>query len=97
MKIFNNNIQKVLNAYNKNTNTKKVKESNRLSKKDEFSISKEAKEIQRAMKAAKNSPDIRKEKIQEIRERINSGNYNVDAKKIAEKMIDEANMFKDHK
>ena len=97
MKIFNNNIQKVLNAYNKNTNTKKVKESNRFSKKDEFSISKEAKEIQRAMKAAKNSPDIRKEKIQEIRERINSGNYNVDAKKIAEKMIDEANMFKDHK
>ncbi|MBS4535789.1 flagellar biosynthesis anti-sigma factor FlgM [Clostridium sp. D2Q-14] len=96
MKIFNNNsINKVMNAYKK-TNKNEVSENNRLGKKDEFTISKEAKDIQRAFKIAKESPDIRKEKVEEIKARYDSGNYNIDPKKVVEKMIEDIKIRNDY-
>jgi len=90
MKINNNNISKMLSAYNKqNLNTTKTKEneSTRLKRKDEINISDEAKEIQSLMKKLKDMPEVRQEKINEIKEKINSGNYEIDPEKIAEKML----------
>ena len=90
MKINNNNISKMLSAYNKQSlNTSKLKEneSTRLKRKDEINISDEAKEIQSLMKKLKDMPEVRQEKINEIKEKINSGNYEIDPEKIAEKML----------
>lgn len=89
MKISNNNnINKVMKAYQK-TNKKEVSENTRLNKKDQFTISEEAKDIQKALKVAKESPDIRKEKVEKIKAKYDSGNYNIDPKKVAEKMIED--------
>ncbi len=40
--------------------------------------------------AAKNSPDVREDKVQEYQERIRNGSYEVDAGKIADGMLREA-------
>lgn len=94
MKIFNNNnINKIMKSYGK-TGKKEVFESSRLKKKDQFTISNEAKDIQKALKIAKESPDIREEKIREIKMRLDSGNYNINSKKVAEKLIEDINSRK---
>lgn len=89
MKI-NNNISKILSVYNKQqikSNKKQDNKTNSLNFKDELSISNEAKEIQQLMKKLKDIPDVREEKINEIKERIKSGTYEINPEKIAEKML----------
>ncbi|MBS4538150.1 flagellar biosynthesis anti-sigma factor FlgM [Clostridium sp. D2Q-11] len=94
MKIFNNNnIKNIMKAYD-NKDKKEVSENSRLKKKDEFTISDEAKDIQKALKVAKDSPDIREEKIREIKMKVDSGNYSIDPKKVAEKIIEDINSRK---
>ncbi|QUH24929.1 flagellar biosynthesis anti-sigma factor FlgM [Serpentinicella alkaliphila] len=89
MKIFNNpNVQKVMNIYNK-SNSKSVEktESTKLAK-DRIEISEKAKEYQVALKAFKQLPEVREEKVKELREKIQSGNYQVSGKEIADKIIE---------
>lgn len=57
------------------------------SKKDEFKISGQAKDFQVAMKALRNIPDIRKEKVFEVSQKIENGQYDVKAEDVAEKLI----------
>ncbi|QEK11305.1 flagellar biosynthesis anti-sigma factor FlgM [Crassaminicella thermophila] len=88
MKINNNpNIQKILGAYNKN-----IKGSNKLEKpkmqKDKIEISESAKEFQIALNAYKKLPEVRKEKVEEIKKQIASGNYNPSAEEIVNSMFD---------
>ncbi|MGO1368463.1 MAG: flagellar biosynthesis anti-sigma factor FlgM [Senegalia sp. (in: firmicutes)] len=93
MKIFNNgNINKIQNAYKNNSikSDQKIKSD----KKDEFTISDEAKMIQKAIKLAKNSPDIREEKIKEIKTQMKNGNYNIDSKLVAKKILEDINSRK---
>lgn len=87
MKIINNNIQKVLKIYNNQNSKKEIKSAARLGKRDELKLSDEAREFQIALKALENTPDVREEKIEEIRQQIQSGTYEIDSKKIAEKML----------
>jgi negative regulator of flagellin synthesis FlgM len=59
-------------------------------KKDEVQISKEAMDFQLVMKAAKAArdvPDIREEVVAPIKERLDSGTYEVDSKDIADKLL----------
>lgn len=94
MKIFNNgNINKIQNAY-KNNNKIKTDENSRLNKKDEFTISDEAKMIQKAIKLAKDSPDIREEKIKTIKNNMKNGNYSIDSKLVAKKILEDINSRK---
>ncbi len=51
------------------------------------SLSKASKEVQMARNAMESEPDIRLEKVQGISERINSGSYEVNHEKTAEKMM----------
>ncbi|WP_130805941.1 flagellar biosynthesis anti-sigma factor FlgM [Senegalia massiliensis] len=92
MKIFNNNINKIQNAYNNNKT--KISKDVKADKKDQFIISEQGKMIQKAVKMAKDSPDIRKEKIEKIKTQMNSGNYNVDSKLVAQKILEDINMRK---
>lgn len=89
MKIFNNpNIAKVLEIYGK-TNTKASEKVNNTElPKDKLELSNLAKEFQVAIKAFKELPEIREEKVKEIKEKLQQGSYNVSGKEIGEKIIE---------
>lgn len=50
-------------------------------------ISDKAKEFAKAHAAASAAPDVREDKIAEIKRRLESGNYKIDSDAIADKMI----------
>ncbi|MFN3740052.1 MAG: flagellar biosynthesis anti-sigma factor FlgM [Thermodesulfovibrionales bacterium] len=78
-------------------NVKKVSEEKAISikrnssvqslRKDRVDISERAKEAARLIEAIKAIPDIRTEKVDEIREAISSGKYRIEPMKIAEKIL----------
>ena len=100
MKILNN-IPKILDTYNKNKNkisnkqkvldlkdtkSKEISNDNAIQK-DAVSISSDAKYLNIALKALKNIPDVREDKVKELTEKIESGTYHIDSRKIAEKIL----------
>lgn len=91
MYINQSKIGQIMKTYQKNTkvsqNKKTEKKSGLLGKKDQLNLSTEGQEIQRAIKKAKEHPDIRQDKVDEIKQKIDTGTYKVDSKKVAEKMI----------
>ena len=58
--------------------------------KDEVVLSPEARKIQQAKELIDSLPDIREEKVAEIRARIEAGEYEIDGEKVAEKIIQES-------
>jgi flagellar biosynthesis anti-sigma factor FlgM len=54
---------------------------------DRVSLSKESRDMQVAKNAVAATPDTRQEKVNDIKQAIADGRYEVDAGKIAEKMI----------
>ncbi len=96
MKIFNSsNIDKITQAYRKQEINKENIRSSKINKKnDELSLSDTAKDYQFAMNAIKNVPDIRKEKVETIKEQIRTGTYVVDSGKIAESILENINFDK---
>jgi negative regulator of flagellin synthesis FlgM len=52
-------------------------------------ISTKGKEMAQAKAVATSAPDVREQKIQELKRRISSGEYNVSPEKVADKMVDE--------
>lgn len=87
MKIWGE-IPKVLGIYDKQKNIKKIDSATGVSaKKDVVSISNHAKDFQTALKTIKDIPDIRHDKVSELSEKYEAGNYNVSGKDMADKMI----------
>lgn len=87
MKIWGN-VPGVTGIYNKQKKVNKTNEINNVaSKNDVVSISNRAKDYQLAMKHLKDIPDFRSEKVEEYSEKINSGNYDVNGKDIADKIL----------
>jgi len=54
---------------------------------DRVSLSDASRDMQTAKQAIASSPDIRLEKINEIKQAVADGRYEIDAGKVAEKMI----------
>jgi len=54
---------------------------------DEVQLSPQARDFQRIKDVLKKTPEVRQEKVAELSQRINSGNYDVDNEKVAEKII----------
>jgi negative regulator of flagellin synthesis FlgM len=52
-------------------------------------ISSKARELASAKAAASGAPDVREAKIAELKERIAAGKYKVDAKAVADRMVDD--------
>ena len=67
--------------------TKKVSKSNDVSKRDQFEISQSAHDYQTVKNALSQTPDIREDKVAEIKNAMVSGSYNVSAQEIADKMV----------
>lgn len=59
---------------------------------DAVSLSTKALECQQANKMAKDMPDVRVDRIADIKARIASGTYNVSAQEVSEKMINQLDM-----
>lgn len=53
-------------------------------------VSDRAQEAKRIKDLAKRAPDVDMEKVEKFRKLIDSGNYKVDAKAVADKMVDSA-------
>ena len=53
-------------------------------------LSAEAKDFQRIRQILDETPDVREEKVRELKDRIESGNYTVDSGKVAAKMLGES-------
>lgn len=80
---------KVSEVYGKNKGISKTeKTTGTTSKQDVVSISNEAKNFQTIMKAVKEAPDVREDKIKDLKDRYESGNYQVKGKDVAEKILD---------
>lgn len=79
-----NNVQSVMKAYGANKTEKVQKIS---LKEDKIEISQTGKDFQIAMEAFKNLPEVREEKINELRSQIESGTYTVDKDKLANSII----------
>lgn len=87
MKIWGE-IPKIFGIYDKQKNVNKVdKASGVAPKKDVVSISNQAKDFQTIMKAIKDVPEIRQDKVNEISEKYEAGNYNVSGDDVADKVL----------
>lgn len=63
---------------------------NNSSPEEKVNLSTTAKDVQALSKAISELPDVREDKVQELKDRIGKGAYKVDAEKIAEKMVGES-------
>ncbi|MEK6591207.1 MAG: flagellar biosynthesis anti-sigma factor FlgM [Nitrospinota bacterium] len=50
-------------------------------------LSERVKDIQKAKEITKNTPDVRTERVAELKEQIEKGKYHINSKDIAEKML----------
>ncbi|MDF2878741.1 MAG: flagellar biosynthesis anti-sigma factor protein FlgM [Clostridia bacterium] len=82
-------IDHVNNIYEtyKKQSLPKIKEPTKVQKKDEVALSETAKDFQVAYKLLNTTPDIRQDKVNEIKAKIKSGTYNVSAEEVADKIL----------
>lgn len=87
MKIWGE-IPKISGIYDKQKNLNKVdKTSGIASKQDIVSISNQAKDFQTVMKAVKEVPDIRADKVGELTKEYEAGEYDKNGKDVADKIL----------
>lgn len=86
MKINQIQVQTIAKAYQKPAAKLETKALSGFET-DKIEISQEAKLQQAAMKAAKQLPEIREEKVSEIKQQIRDGKYKPTADQIIEKML----------
>jgi len=89
MKISSNQVQSLLKVYGKTlklSNRGLRAERGRL-KADNVTISGEGKLMQKAIQAARQAEDIRQDKVEELREAVATGVYEVSPEDVAEQMI----------
>ncbi len=89
MKIFNNpNVNKAMQIYNKKA-TENIQGTNKVKNpKDELELSSKAKEYQIGMKAFKKLPEVREDLVKDLKNKINTGQYNVTGDELADKIIE---------
>jgi negative regulator of flagellin synthesis FlgM len=79
-------ISKILDSYrSQDISTKKLQKKDGQT--DKVVLSQKAHTFQIALKAVKDVPDIRMAKVEEIKARMESGQYRVSGREIAEKMV----------
>ena len=71
-----------------NQDGQKVQEKDQTRQDTIVNLSTTSKETQIAKKIVDSAPDIREDKVAELKSQIESGNYTVDNKAVADKMVD---------
>ena len=89
MKIDPFNIRKALEIYN-NASSKAIKRENinKTQKRDNLMLSDNAKNFSAILNKVKEIQDIRYDKVQEIKNKIDKGIYEINSEKIADKIIE---------
>ncbi len=89
MIISSKQVQNILKVYGENKVTKSANadKASQVQRRDEVVLSSAAKEFGPMLQALKNMPDVREDKVKEISEKIQSGNYTIDGREVADKMI----------
>lgn len=82
-----NGINNVNNVYKSKKANKAYEATNVSSSKDTLAISDFAKELQVAKQAVSAAPDVRQEKVDNIKQQMEAGNYNVTASQLADKLL----------
>ena len=77
-------------SYESQNSNKKNTESQDINSAANVSISQGAREINLANQVIKDTPSVNEKRINELRERIQSGEYKVNAEKVAESMVRES-------
>lgn len=77
---------KVNQLYNTN-NMKKATKTDGGSFSDKLEISQKGKDYRVAKQVVTQTPDVREDKVSEIKKRIESGTYNLDMTEVAEKVV----------
>ena len=81
-------IQNVSEIYTKENRVNKLNNIDKVdAPKDDVKISATGKDFSIAMNALKDVPDVREDKVNDIRSRIENGTYNVSGKDVAEKLL----------
>lgn len=88
MKIFNNpQVNQILKTYQKHVDkTEKSQPAGMV--RDKIEISDEARDFQTAMKAFKELPDVRQEKIDALKSQMDSNQYKPSAEAVVDKMME---------
>ncbi len=68
--------------------TSATSEAGKTSFSDALQLSQAGKDIQVAKQSVKDAPDVREDKVNELKARIASGNYNVTGKDVADKLVE---------
>lgn len=86
MKIWGD-VPKVSGVYGKQKSVGMIEQTSAVKgKKDVLSLSTQAKDYQTAIKAVKEAPDVRQDKVNEIQKKYESGTYDVKGREILEKV-----------
>lgn len=80
-------FNKVSQLYQQNS-TQKLNKTNAVGKKDRVEISQIGKDFQIAKQVVAQAPDIRQDKVNELKQRMASGTYNVSSEEVADKMVE---------
>lgn len=83
-----NGIQGVNQVYNANKAKKAYGSSSVASSKDTLALSDFAKELSVAKTAVGQATDVRQAKVDDIKQQMQAGTYNITAAQIADKLID---------
>ena len=79
-----------LSAASKPDTAEKVEDSAPAQSGDNISLSGASKQIQSAQSAIQGLPDVRLERVTEIKNALDDGNYHVESEVIAKKMVNES-------
>lgn len=93
MKVPNTNetTATLVDSYRTSENIKKeTKAGGTFSQSENVELSNNVKDYSQIKKVLENVPDVREDKVQQLKKQINEGTYNVSGEKIAEKMVSEA-------
>ena len=91
MIISGKQVQDMLRLYaDQNQKAKQAVRPQKSAKLDEVVLSPKAQEFAHLLQQAKATPDVREDKIAGLIAKVESGNYSVDAKDIADRMIGRA-------
>lgn len=80
-------LSQITQAYGVNVKPKTTV-ANKSTSTDKVEISSFAKELQSAKQMVNAAPDVREEKVAEIKDKLAKGTYNVDSETFADKMLD---------
>lgn len=80
------NLNKVSRLYESNSKVKTTK-TNSVSKSDQLEISQIGKDYQIAKQAIASIPDVRMDKVNEIKNRMDAGTYQVSSEEVVNKLI----------